>query len=225
MNRVCIQIDEVKSLHDHADQLKDFITNPTLNYEKKGKDTIVVSNVANLILTSNNANALTVSTDDRRFALFHCSSVHKGDNQYFDQLGAHLERPDVARAYYQYLMSLDLSEYPTSFQHKRPITEYYKEAQHNSIPVISRFFSALVNWEYTEVKTPSREMYKKYQDFHTTGNYKFIMTETSFGRTTKTISGITIKKTKTSNIYILDLPMIKKYLQNINEFDEDAVLY
>ncbi len=76
MNRVCIQIDEVKSLHDHADQLKDVITIPTVNYEKRGRDTIVVPNFSNLILTSDNANALTVSLDDRRFALFHCSSVH-----------------------------------------------------------------------------------------------------------------------------------------------------
>jgi len=228
VNRVCIQIDEVKSLHDHADQLKDFITNPTITYEKKGKDTIVVSNFANLILTSNNANALTVSTDDRRFALFHCNSIHKGNTQYFDQLGAHLARPEVARAYYQYLMSLDLSEYPTSFQHKRPVTEYYKETQNNSIPVISRFFSALVNWECTEIPppccTPSREMYKHYVRFHTDGNYKFVMTEHAFGRQVRKISGIEVKKTKACNIIRLDLPTIKKYLEEINEYDEDATI-
>ena len=229
VNRVCIQIDEVKSLHDHADQLKDFITNPTVNYEKKGKDTIVVSNFANLILTSNNANALSVSTDDRRFALFHCSSVHKGDTQYFSQLGVHLAQPKVARAYYQYLMSLDLSEYPTSFQHKRPVTEYYMEAQHNSIPVISRFFSALVNWKCTDTQppcqTPSREMYKQYEKFHTAGNYKFLMTEHSFGREVRKILGIDVKKTKSCNILKLDLPTIKKYLEGLNEFDEDATIH
>ena len=225
VNRVCIQVDEVKSLHDHADQLKDFITNPTLNYEKKGKDTIVVSNFANLILTSNNANALTVSTDDRRFALFHCSSVHKGDNQYFDQLGAHLERPDVARAYYQYLMSLDLSEYPTSFQHKRPITEYYKDIQHNSIPVISRFFSAMVNTESPERKFSCRQLYKSYEAFQTTGNYKYLMTETAFGRDAKNIQGVTFKRSMTLRFYMLDLPTIKTYLEGINEFDPDVTMH
>ena len=236
VNRVCIQIDEVKSLHDHADQLKDFITNPTVNYEKKGKDTIVVSNFANLILTTNNAKALTVSTDDRRFALFHCSSVHKGNTRYFSELGAHLEQPKVARAYYQYLMSLDLREYPTSFQHKRPITEYYKESQHNSIPVISRFFSALVNWKCKEIdtsstdtdvkgRTPAREMYKRYEQFHSAGNYKFLMTETSFGRQARKISGVTVKKGNSCNFYVFDYPVIKEYLQNNNEYDEDAAIH
>jgi hypothetical protein len=224
VNRVCIQVDEVKSLHDHADQLKDFITNPTINYEKKGVDTIVVSNFANLILTSNNANALTVTADDRRFALFHCRSAHKGDVEYFNSLGAHLERPEVARAYYQYLMSLDLSEYPTSFQHKRPITEYYKEAQHNSIPVISRFFSALVNSEPTERTFPCRQLYKSYETFQIAGNYKYLMTETAFGRDAKKIQGVSVKKTSSVRLYILDLTAIKKHLEDIKEYDLDAVM-
>ena len=224
VNRVLIQIDEVKSLHDHADQLKDLITNPTLNYEKKGKDTVTVDNLANLILTSNNANSLTVSPDDRRFALFNCSSVHKGDSVYFDKLGKHLARPEVARAYYQYLMSLDLSEYPTSFQHNRPITEYYKEVQHNSIPVTSRFFSALVNSEYQDSQIPAREFFKRFQLFHTNGNYKSIITETTFGRSAAKIKGLSKKKTNTCNLYMLDYTLIKKHLMDTNEYDPDAEL-
>ena len=224
VNRVCIQVDEVRSLHDHTDQLKDFITNSTLNYEKKGKETIVVSNYANLILTSNNANALTISPDDRRFALFHCGSGHKGDTIYFDRLGAHLERPEVARAFYQYLMSLDLSEYPSSFQHRRPITGYYKEVQHSSIPVISRFFSALINAEYKETQIPARELYKKYEQFQTAGNYKFLMTETSFGREAKKMAGVIPKRSNSSRNYQLDHAEIKKHLEGINEYDPDAEL-
>lgn len=222
VNRVFIQVDETRSLHDHSDQIKDFITNPTLNYEKKGKDTIVLANVANLVLTSNNANSLTVSPDDRRFALFQCSSVHKGDTDYFNKLGAHLERPEVARAYYQYLKSMDLSAYPTSFQHARPVTEYYKESQHTSIPTISRFFSALVNTDFPETKVPARDLYRKYVEFHTHGNYKYLMTETAFGRETMRVTGITKKRTKSGHFYLLEHPAIKKHLVDMNEYDSDA---
>lgn len=222
VNRVFIQVDETRNLHDHSDQIKDFITNPTLNYEKKGKDTIVLANIANLVLTSNNANSLTVSPDDRRFALFHCSSVHKGDTDYFDRLGDHLERPEVARAYYQYLMSMDLSAYPTSFQHARPITEYYRESQHNSIPIISRFFSAMVNTEYPEQRVPARDLYRKYVQFHTDGNYKILMTETAFGRETKRINGVEKKRAPSGFNYLLDHASIKKHLADANEYDPDA---
>ena len=228
VNRVFIQVDEVKSLHDHSDQLKDFITNPTLNYEKKGKDTIVVSNLANVLLTSNNANALSISPDDRRFALFECSSVHKGDTEYFQALGEHLQRPDVARAYYQYLMSLDLSDYPTSFQHKRPVTEFYKESQHNCIPVISRFFSALVNVDSEpdaqQKRFTCRSLYKSYEEFQIRGNYKFLMTETAFGRQAKKIQGISFTRTTTARYYLLDHEAVKKHLKSINEYDADADL-
>ena len=222
VNRVFIQVDETRSLHDHSDQIKDFITNPTLNYEKKGKDTIVLANVANLILTSNNANSLTVSPDDRRFALFQCSSMHKGDTDYFNKLGAHLERPEVARAYYQYLKSMDLSAYPISFQHARPITEYYKESQHTSIPIISRFFSALVNADFPEIRVPARDLYGKYVEFHTHGNYKYLMTETAFGRETIRVVGITKTRTKAGHFYLLEHPAIKKHLVDMNEYDADA---
>jgi hypothetical protein len=222
VNRVLIQVDEVRNLHDYADQLKDLITNSTLNYEKKGRDTIVVDNLANLVFTSNNANSLTVSPNDRRFALFKCSSVHKDDYKYFNKLAAHLERPEVARAYYQYLMSLDLSEYPSSFQHQRPITDYYKEAQYNSIPVISRFFSSIVNAEFKESQIPAREFFKKFQLFHMNGNYKSPTTENSFGRAAGRINGITKKRLQCGIFYLFNHDAIKKHLMDINEYDADA---
>ena len=222
MGCVCLQVDEVKSLHDHADQLKDFITNPTINIEKKGKDTFVIDNLVNLILTSNNANALTVSSDDGRFALFHCSSVHKGNAAYFKKLGDHLERPEVARAFYQHLLTRDLSPYPNSFQHSRPITEYYKDAQHNSIPIISRYFSALVNASYPVTQLNGREMYKQYVQFHQDGNYRILMTESAFGRDIKKITGVAKKRSNTGIVYTLLHEDIKQYLESVNEYDADA---
>ena len=76
--------------------------------------------------------------------MFECSPIYFSDKEYFsdkDNLGAHLERPKVARAFYQHLLTRDLSKYSHSysFQHSRPITDCYRAAQQNSIPVISRF--------------------------------------------------------------------------------------
>ena len=221
LNRVCVQVDEVKSLHDFADRLKDLITNQTLNYEQKGKDTIVVPNLSNIILTSNNANALTVSADDRRYVLFHCSSVYKGDPAYFNALGSHLDRPEVARAFYQHCLKRDLSPYPKSFQFTRPITDYYREAQRNSIPVLSRFISGLINGVCPE-SIASRDLYRRYVTYHADGNYKFLATETAFARDIKKINGISRKKTNSANLYQFKADEIKKYLADLNEYDPDA---
>ena len=221
VNRVCIQIDEVRSLHEYHDQLKDFITNPTLNYERKGKDKIVLNNIANLILTSNNANVLTVSPDDRRFVLFECNPLYLRDKEYKDELGAHLERPEVARAFYQHLLTRDLSKYSYSFQHSRPITDYYKTSQQNSIPVVSRFFSALINGDCPE-SLKGRELYQRYERFHAAGNYKFMMTETAFGRETIKINGITRSRNTAGKYYTFNAIEIKKFLETTNEYDQDA---
>ena len=222
VNKILVQVDEVKSLHDYSDKIKDLITNLTVNYEKKGKDTIELNSLANFIFTSNNAKALTVPADDRRFVLFNCSSQYKHNAEYFLALGAHLEREDVSRAFYQHLMSRDLTKYPKSFQNSRPITEYYREVQHNCIPVASRFFSALVNSSYPETQIAAREMYKQYVQFHTAGNYRFLLTETAFGCDIKRVTGIVKKRTKTSILYMLDHAIIKNYLEDMNEYDPDA---
>ena len=223
VNCVCVQVDEVKCLHDHADRLKDLITNPTLNYEKKGRDTIVVDNYVNLILTSNNANALTVTADDRRFVLFHCSPVYKGNPEYFNHLGSHLDRPEVARAFYQHCLKRDLSPYPKSFQFSRPITDYYREAQRSSIPVLSRFISACVSKDCPE-SILARQFYQRYETFRANGNYKFVVTESTFAKEIKKINGIQGKHTKHGKLYDLDPAVIKRYLEDMNEYDPDAEL-
>lgn len=222
LHRVCIQVDEVKSLHEHGCRLKDFITNNTINYECKGKNKIVVSNLANLILTSNNENALAVSPEDRRFSLFRCSAIHKTNKGYFIQLAAHLAKQEVASAFFQYLLSRDLSHYVGDFQASRPITEYYKETQLANITPIMRFLSGVVNDGGEPIEIAARRMYEAYQNFHTSGNYKFIMSEASFGREVKRIAGITTKRITAGIMYQLDKKQIKSFLQDSNRYDPDA---
>jgi hypothetical protein len=181
-----------------------------------------VANLANLVLTSNNENALHVSTDDRRFVLFRCSSKYKGDAAYFRTLAEHLYRREVARGVYQYLMGRDLSQYTTDFQPSRPITEYYKEAQLSGIPVIHRFISALVSSSDSPDSYRARQLYENYTQFHSAGNYKVLMTETAFGRELRRIAGIEKKKCHNYAAYLFDKPAIKQHLLDSNRYDVEA---
>jgi len=222
IHRVCVQIDEVKSLHDFHDKLKDLITNDTLNYEQKGKDSIVLDNLVNLILTTNNENALTVTPGDRRFSLFRCNSKFVRDTAYFDDLRAHLNRPDVARAFYQFLMQRDISKYSsTGFQDKRPITKYYEETRLNGISVLSRFMSAMVNGVMQRIYK-ARDLYNLFTKFHTNGNYKFVMTEHAFGRELQRMPGVERKRTNACVLYTTDADTIKKNLLATHRYDEFA---
>lgn len=239
VNRVLIQVDEAPCLHEHGERLKNLITSTTFRYECKGQMTIPLPNLANMIFTSNNMDAIPVATDDRRFVLFRCSSVFKGNAQYFNDLLTHLDRPEVARSVYQFLMSRDISRYPYSFQDSRPVTEFYREAQNMKIPVVSRFVSALINGENDEsytltgtsfvinnhrVQVSAAALYKKYQEYHTAGNYKYLQTQTSFGRDIKRIEGVEKQRSSKCITYILDLPAIKAKLIACNHYDEDAFL-
>ncbi len=66
-------------------------------------------------------------------------------------------------------------------------------------------------------------LYKKYQDFHTLGNYKYIKTHTSFGREIKRIDGVDKRRTMNGFCYKLELAKIKQSLIEYNEYDEEAM--
>ena len=122
---------------------------------------IVLSNLTNLLFTSNNENVLKISPNDRRFTFFKCSNVYLNDKPHQTWFGAYLERKDVARALYQHLKSRPLAAYPYDFQSSRPITDYYKEAQLASICPVARFISALVNDDQCTVRAAAASLSPK----------------------------------------------------------------
>jgi hypothetical protein len=243
VNKVFIQADEViVNQHDRRESLKNVITNETITYEPKYGARMTLKNMVNLFMTTNNENAISISPTCRRYALFRCSNVYKGNIKYFTDLGKHLLRPEVARAWYQYLKTLDMGRYESSihFQEYRPRTEYLREAQQATISCVSRFLSGLINKQDQEssgdpstsplvIKNGSMEitatlMYQKYQEFHVKGNYKFMKTQTSFGREIKPIDGVAKHRSTIGYHYKLDLDKIKQHLIETNEYDEEVML-
>ena len=214
----------MRNLRDYDDKLKNLITNATVQYEKKGRDIITVANYVNLLFTSNNDNALTVSTDDRRFVLFRCAERHRGDGGYLNALSAHLARPEAARALYQFLRARSLAAYPYDFQASRPVTAYYLECQRSTIPIASRFFSALLNGGECPARVFALQLYQQYVEFHHAGNFKVLMSETGFGRTVRRIDGVAKVRQGRGQLYVLDAARIKAHLLLNREYDDDASL-
>ena len=221
VNCVFTQLDEVQDLYKYWDRLKDMITNRTLNYERKNKDPIVLSNMTNLLFTSNNENVMKISPNDRRFCLFKCCNIYLNDKAYQTWFGSYLERIDVARAFYQHLKCRPLAAYPYDFQSSRPITDYYKEAQLVSICPVARFISALVNDDqFRDIR--AKELYERYKTFITACGYKGIKTSTTFGIDIKSINGISCRRSNQGMVYTLEPELIKLHLQGTNQFDADA---
>ena len=224
VNKVFVQVDEATCLQGNAEKLKNTVTNRTITWEAKNGRIVTVNNYANLLFTSNNENVMVVTSDDRRNVLFRCSSIHKGDVQYFAELAAHLERADVQAWFYKHLMERDLSRYPYDFQASRPITEYYKEAQRASVPLEKLYLAALINSDARYVWA-STEMYQSFKRWAETGGHKHIKAHVSFSRDICRIDGVVHKRSHGATKYELDFKTIRSGLESTNEFDERSFLH
>jgi hypothetical protein len=140
-NKVLCLLDEAnyEALKPYNDEIKNLMTGPTLDLNPKNKDAYTTRNLVNLILTTNNDKSVHLEAGDRRWAVFECSDSKKGDTAYFDELGKHLN-DRTARAFYQFLLNFDLSDYG-NFQAKRPHTQLYKEMKEGNLSVFNTFLS------------------------------------------------------------------------------------
>ena len=142
-NKVFVLIDEIKSdaMRPLMDKIKNFITCDHININPKGQTMYSVSNLSNVLCTTNHINPIELEPGERRFVVFQCKKVEKYDTAYFQQLLKHLERDKVARAFYQYLKDrVDVSPF-LPFQAHRPKTDAYIAMQQRNIPLVYKFLS------------------------------------------------------------------------------------
>ena len=100
--------DEVSWAGDRAaSKLKAFITEPTINIERKGIDPVPVRNCLHIIMASNKDWVVPVEIDDWRFAIFRISDHRAHDEAYFDPLFDQLENGGYEALLYD-LLAYDL---------------------------------------------------------------------------------------------------------------------
>ena len=161
-NRVFVLVDEASGEVTRAmkERIKDLITSKTVHVNPKNEKPYDIRNLANMLLTSNQQNPVQIDPQERRFVVFECNASKKGDTEYFQKLGAHLERDDVARAFWQHLRVFDVRPY-TPFQSHRPQTEAYAAMQQRNIPLFCKFLSA-----QADLKLGTSGLEQVSQEFH-----------------------------------------------------------
>ncbi len=93
-DKVLVFVDESGWSHDRNDTgiIQAMITEPSLTIEMKGKDAIEMENYSHFIMAANKAWVVPASGhDERRFAVFDVSSLHRGDKVYFKAIEDQLE--------------------------------------------------------------------------------------------------------------------------------------
>lgn len=76
--------------------LKALLTEPTLPIEGKGRDIVQAPNFVKVIMASNEKWVVPTDMDDRRFAVFQVSDIHKQDEAYYAALNAEMNGGGLA---------------------------------------------------------------------------------------------------------------------------------
>ena len=108
---VFLQLDEELQGIGERGQLNGLITEDLFNYEERYKDPTTIRNLVNVYMTTDST---TVKDISWKYALFDADRMEDDEDlEYVIGLREHLARPEVARAFYQFLMARDLSGFKT----------------------------------------------------------------------------------------------------------------
>ena len=110
------------TLKPHMSNLKAMMTSETIHVQPMCKSPYTVPNTFNFMITTNDKNPFPLVPSDPRFVVFECNDSKKGDFAYFENLAKNLN-DRTARAFYQFLLGFDLSDYGC-FMAKRPETQW-----------------------------------------------------------------------------------------------------
>ena len=114
--RKLVIIGEISSktsdFHCNWGRVKNRISNPTINIERKGKEPKSINDFSNLILFSNHTSGIKISAGDRRFPCFWSSDYYKGNTAYFNEMfSKDVFNQDIGNLFYTYmLLSDDIKE-------------------------------------------------------------------------------------------------------------------
>lgn len=93
-NCICLFADEAFWAGDKSGEakLKALVTEPTVAYEGKGRDTVMGKNLIHIVMASNSDWVVPAGLDgERRFAVFEVNDSRKDDHAFFDALNRQLD--------------------------------------------------------------------------------------------------------------------------------------
>jgi hypothetical protein len=121
-NKILVVGDEIQASKtiNLNESIKYAVTATVNNIETKGEPVYKNKNNIGYVFLTNNDFPLKITKTDRRFVAIKCDGSIANNNEYFTNLRKELNSGDIDRAFYDYLMGIDLSE--VNFTTDRPIT-------------------------------------------------------------------------------------------------------
>lgn len=203
VGKTFIHVDELNpsDIEKHKDDMKRIVTSGRIRAEQKGRDAFSTRSFVRLFMTTNNRDALKIDSIDRRYVVFRSSGEYRKNTAYFTTLANEFAKPEVSRAFYDLLMTRDIS----NFDHTtRPITAIYKEmkeASTDSILLYVRDTDCEPFDTDKPVKLKTTDWMKRYNEWASM-NYMESLNVTSFGLRISELAekNIGIVKTNPKNV-------------------------
>jgi len=211
------------------DRLKNVITRPQQNLERKNIDPILINDYSNYIFTTNNQNAFKVESNDRRLFFVECTEKIL-PNQFFENYYNEINDEIKINELYNFFKNYKNDKWNIGVD-RVPMTKLKKELEYENKPAYIQFLykdiKNLCNrkWTATDFINQSK-LYAK--NNYLSSNY----TSTEFGKAMKKMN-INKIKGKSNNYYVIPIEiefrkhlynMDAKYYRLIHNYDENEEL-
>lgn len=128
---------------------KALVTNQTIGYESKGKDSLSAPNYAHVISLTNNSWAVPAGEDSRRWMVLDVSDARRGDHAYFDALAAEIDNGGT-EAFLAHLLCVDLTGWnPRALPASDALRAQQRETLMRTDPVAAWLYHVLAEGSFT----------------------------------------------------------------------------
>ena len=207
--------------HALEDNLKNLITNRTIDIEAKYKDSIVVENVTSFIIFSNK-NAVQMKPDQRRFTQLDASFEKKGNKEYFDNVAEAMESKEVGEAFYNYCLEFAKEHEKFSPQFDRPVSKAMKRNIASSASPYMNFLKEEYLLKKKGLDLKLKDLYEAYEHYCEKKKIKFIEKKSDFPSRLEEM-GIKVifnsTKHKNSNWVLCDFDALLSIFQKMHLLD------
>ena len=201
-----------KQTMDSENKIKALVTDPAIEINQKGKDTISTTSYHRFVVASNDDEPMNTHKGDRRKLLISSSNELKGQSDYFKTLSECIEDVNYIKSFYEYLKAI-----PDMHSFGRipiPMTEYQKLLCELSITPIEAFIKDMVSdCTRPELVYTSKELFDKFQDYLVQSKTKYDINIIKFGVRLNNLklNGVETVKGKLNNSKRFDIPILKKH--------------
>ncbi len=148
-----------------AGSLKGLITDPWIPIEPKGKDVFGVRNYSRVVVASNEAWAVPIDIDDRRFLVLDVSDARKEDHSYFQQIHDQMVKKGGHEALMFHLQGLDLEDFDVR---KLPKSASAIDLKLQSAEPVFQWWFQRLKESYADawaLQTPKEMLHEQYLDW------------------------------------------------------------